>query len=281
MSERAGTNWQADYWNGEAGKRWAIHQEQVDRALSPFGRAMVEAAELTSGQHVLDVGCGCGDTSLVAAEQVLPHGTVTGVDVSAPMIERARARAAGEPRLRFVCDDAAHHAFSQQFDALISRYGLMFFADPVGALRRLRAQLTPTGRASFVAWRSLAENEWLSFPLRVVCESLNIPEPRAPSGPSPFAFADKDYVSGLLADAGYGRVQVQPLRAPVRMSEAGLEEAVRFVQLHAGPVGRLLSEVDDDARRRALTALERALAPRVRGSILELNGSAWLFTATA
>ncbi len=275
------SSWQGEYWNGDAGKRWALHREQVDRALRPFGMAMVEAARLKPGEAVLDVGCGCGATSLMAAQRVGGGGSVTGVDISAPMIERARTLASDVKGLTFVCADAAACTLGTTFDAMISRYGLMFFEDPLTALGRLRSQLSPMGRTAFVAWRALAENQWLELPLAAVCQALRSPPPRPASGPSPFAFADAQQVCDLLKRAGFADVKFEAVHAPVRMSESGLAEGVRFVELHAGPVGRVLAEADETARARALEALGRALAPYVREQVLELNGSAWLFTASA
>jgi SAM-dependent methyltransferase len=198
------------------------------------------------------------------------------------MIARAQQQAAGDSRLRFICADAASYTFGSRFDTLISRHGLMFFEEPIPALGHLRRQLRPGARVAFVAWRKLADNDWLSVPLQTVRHALGADaEPAPPLGPSPFAFADRDYVKRVLADAGFGSIAVDAFDAPVRMSETGAEGAVAFVKIHAGPVGRLLAEVDETQRGRALRALEEHLAMIASDAVVELKGAAWLVTAAA
>jgi SAM-dependent methyltransferase len=243
---------------------------------------MLDAANLAPGQRVLDVGCGCGGTTFSAADRLGAEGRAVGIDISAPMIARAQQHAAGDSRLRFVCADAASYTFGSRFDTLISRHGLMFFEEPVPALEHLRRQLRPGARLAFVAWRKLAENDWLSVPLQTVRLALGAEaEPAPPVGPSPFAFADRDYARSVLADAGFRSIAVEGFDAPVRMSEAGAEGAVAFVKIHAGPVGRLLAEVDEAQRERALRALEEHLALLAIDGVVELKGAAWLVTAAA
>lgn len=186
---------------------------------------MIDAAELQGGQWALDVGCGCGGTTFSAAQRVRPGGKVVGIDISSPMLDRAKAQSRGDACIEFICADAATHSFDVQFDALISRHGLMFFEDPAAALRHLRHQLKTQAKMAFVAWRALADNEWLSVPLRVVQDALGVQPERAQQlGPSPFAFSNRAYVQDVLAQAGYTSIDIRSLEAPVRLSENGVEE---------------------------------------------------------
>jgi SAM-dependent methyltransferase len=243
---------------------------------------MLDAASLRRGQRVLDVGCGCGTTSISAAARVGSEGSVTGIDISAPMIDRARQRMTKDAQLTFVCDDAASHAFPRLFETLVSRHGLMFFERPEAALLHLRRQLVSSARVAFVAWQALAANQWLSLPLQIVHEALARADvPATTPGPSPFAFSDKSYVRQLLAHVGFRDVEICALEAPVRISESGVHEAVGFVKLHAGPVGRLLAELDDRNRQEATQALTRGLEAFVKNQVVELSGAAWLVTAEA
>jgi SAM-dependent methyltransferase len=274
--------WEAEYWNGEAAARWVEHQVQMDRALEPFGDAVLRAARLNPGMSVLDVGCGCGQTSIAAAHSVGQDGHVTGIDISRPMIERARVRAYGLHHLTFVCADASVFGLGRRFDALISRNGLMFFKQATSALRHLRAQLRIGASMSFCAWRRLEENEWLHVPLKAVIAATGLTQPsQAPDTPGPFGFAREMYIRELLNETGFGEIQVRPFEAQVRISDAGVAAAVHFVKLHAGPVGRLLNEVDSELRAKAELSLADHLSKFESDSGVELRGAAWLVSATA
>lgn len=282
MNEVAAKSWQAEYWNGNAGERWAKHQDQIDRALSLFGSAMLNAAGLSSGQRVLDVGCGCGATTVEAARCVAPTGSALGLDISAPMIAKAERAYRANAAVRFVQGDAAQHCFDVEFDRLVSRNGLMFFPEPVQALGHLRRALRPSARLAFVAWRALADNQWLSLPLEAVqrvATATHVAD--GLHEPGPFAFADRKFMAEVLQTAGFRSIEIERLDLPVLISNAGVERGIDFVELHAGPVGRLLAGLDDAQRLAAREALREALAPHARDERIELAGAAWLVTATA
>jgi SAM-dependent methyltransferase len=282
QSQSPAATWSSEYWNGPAAERWTRHQAQVDRALAPFGDAMLRAAQLTSGQRVLDVGCGCGATSLLASELVGPDGLVLGIDISRPMIERAKTRAAGRAGLAFVEADAATHPFDVSFDRVISRLGLMFFANPPEAFRHLRGSMKRGGRMSFTCWRAFEENAWLAEPMRIVARALGTRgAPESTTGNGPFTFADRGRVLALLDGVGFERIEVTQLNAEVELSTTGVDQAVEFVVAHAGPVGRLLSEVSVEQRANAQEALAQELAHRAIGRRVALDGRAWLVTCTA
>ncbi len=273
--------WEADYWNGAASERWVKHQPQFDHAFEPFAGVLVKAAALRSGEQVLDVGCGCGTTTLTAARQVGPGGSATGLDLSNPMLARARARADGLPNVRFICGDAGTHAFDRRFDVCVSRFGVMFFVDPVAAFCHLRHALGPGGRLAFVCWRCMEENPWMMIPFEAVLKAAQrAPEPSS-QGVGPFAFGERARVESVLADAGFATIDVQAFEADVLFSRAGLDDAVTF-SAHAGPAGRLLAEVPEQVRIAGIQAIADALARHLaEDGEVRLGGAAWVVTARA
>src|SRR5947199_350388 len=201
--EPAGPNAeQIKYWNETAGPKWIAFQRLLDAQLEPLGRRTMDAAGSVGGERVLDVGCGCGDTTLELGRRVGPEGRVLGVDVSGGMVARA-AEAAREARLRnvgFENADAQTHRFARgEFDVLYSRFGVMFFADAAAAFTNLRSALGPGGRLAFICWQALRENPWLAVPLAAAARHLTLPPPPAPDAPGPFSLGDPERVRGILS----------------------------------------------------------------------------------
>jgi len=282
------TDEQIEYWNGPAAQRWVTHELELDRALAPFSAAALERAALQPGQHVLDVGCGCGATSLAIAEQVTRAGTVLGLDVSTSMLSRARERAVGVPQLSFALGDAARFVSTPErgaFDVIFSRFGVMFFTEPLAAFAHLRGQLRAAGRFVFVCWRALADNPWTRLPLEIVQSLIPDAAPAAPVGaPGPFAFAERARLEHLLSSAGFGRMSIERVDAPVALSTgdspADFAAAVDFAQF-AGPAARLLVGASPalvaEVRSALSKGLERYRTPQ--GTLL--TGSTWLVEAYA
>ncbi len=269
-------------WNGEQGRRWVKFQRQLDRMIEPFGHAALRAAAPQPGERVLDIGCGCGSASLALAQAVGPQGRVLGVDISQPMLDAARRLAASHAALslEFVEADAASAALPGAQDLLFSRFGLMFFDQPVAALRHLRAALRPGGRCAFVCWRAPRDNPWAMAPLVAARQALNInPPPADPLAPGPFAFADEDRLRGLMADAGFADIRIQRFDAPVAMGPSAREAARHCLQ--TGPVSRLAHEVGAAQEPLIRDAIERTLAQRAAadGSV-SLVGSTWVVAAS-
>ena len=269
-------------WNGDQGQRWVDQQALLDRMIEPFGQAALQAAAPRPGESVLDIGCGCGSTSLALARAVGPQGRVLGVDISRPMLDAARRLAAAQPGLKlgFTEADASVATLPAGQDLLFSRFGLMFFAEPAAALRHLRAALRPGGRCAFVCWRAPRDNPWAMTPLVAARKALGVDPPQAdPSMPGPFAFADEQRLRGLLAEAGFADIQLQRTDAPIRLGASAREAAPASLQL--GPAARLAREAGPAHTATLVAAIERALAPlgAADGSV-SLGGSTWVVTAT-
>jgi SAM-dependent methyltransferase len=283
--DRTGPNAeQVRYWNETAAPKWIQYQTVLDTQLEGLGRMTMDRARLTSGEHVLDVGCGCGATSRALATRVGASGSVHGVDISTPMLERAGAlaREAGHANVRFTNADAQTHRFEPAgADVLFSRFGVMFFADPPAAFRNLRDALRPGGRLAFVCWRPLAENPWLLVPLGAAAQHMQLPPPPAPGAPGPFAFADPERVRGILDQAGFTRIKLDPVNDTLTVGGGGLDEAVHFLLEGVGPTSAALREADPAVRPRVFAAVKEALAPFVTREGVRMPAAAWIVTADA
>lgn len=275
---------QAEHWNsGDDAGHWVDKQARYDGMLKTFGDMVLSAVALAPGERVLDVGCGCGATTLQAAATVAP-GEAVGADLSVPMLARARedAAAAGLTNATFVEADAQVHPFEPaSFDAVISRFGVMFFNDPVAAFRNLRSASRPGGRLSFVCWQPMIANQWLVVPGAALAEIVPFPDLGGPDAPGMFAFSDADRVRGILSDAGWSAIEVAGVETPIPVGGKGtLDDAVDF--LRTGSLGRtMLAGADEDTLARAEAAVRDAMAPFVTDDGVLLGAAVWLVRATA
>lgn len=271
---------QIDYWNADVGRRWTDSQERLDALIGPMGHAALRAASAVPGERVIDIGCGCGDTALALASAVGPSGSVLGVDVSAPMLARARERvaAAGLANVSFVQADAAAGGLPGDRDLLFSRFGVMFFADPQAAFLALRRALRSGGRIAFVCWRAFAENPWAFVPAMAGIQALGVTPPQTdPHAPGPFAFADADRVRAILAAAGFAQIGVEAFEAPMRMGDS--LEAAANLSLEIGPLARLIADAGADRSRVAGAVAAALSAHRGADGSVALPGRVWIVTA--
>ena len=240
---------QIEYWNATAGDTWAQFQETLDRQIEPLGQAAIDVLDPARGEHIIDIGCGCGQTTLALAARVGPTGSVVGVDISRPMLAVARRRprqAADLPVVFRELDAQTEDLGRGVFDAAFSRFGVMFFNDSVDAFANIRGSLKPGGRLTFVCWRALAENPWMQAPLQAALPLLPPAAPPDPAAPGPFAFADASRVRSMLSQAGFGSLTISPFDTLIGSDD--VEQALKLA-LRLGPLGRALREhpaLEDD-----------------------------------
>jgi SAM-dependent methyltransferase len=270
---------QKTLWNGSAGRAWVHNQRLLDQLFAPFEALLASDGVLGTATRVLDVGCGTGATTLAIARRLGAQGASVGVDLSEPMIAVARKRAEQEQaNVRFFAADAQTHVFEQaDFDLIVSRFGVMFFEDPVQAFANLRHAAREDARLSFIVWRSPAENPFMTTAERAAAPLLPDLPVRQPGGPGQFAFADPGRVRTILAESGWSDIDVQPMDVSCAMPESDLVPYLTWL----GPVGQLLQNADERTRARVIDTLRAAFAPYVRGGEVRFDAACWHVSAHA
>ncbi len=268
-------------WDGETGDHWVAYEEKYNAAMLRYSERLFAGAGVRPDDRVLDIGCGCGQTTRVAAA-LATEGSVLGVDLSAAMLAQARRRAAAEglENVRFEQADAQVHDFETgAYDLAISRNGVMFFDDPVAAFANVRRALRPAGRLAFVCWRAPEESEYSLVPRAALGRYVTLPGPGGANEPGPNSLADPDRVRDVLDRAGLVDVRLDPEDELMDLG-ADLDEALDFV-LNRPHVRGPLSEADAAVAAKATEELRTALAPYATPAGVLLRSPAWLVTAHA
>jgi SAM-dependent methyltransferase len=265
-------------WNGVMGRKWAEMQRETDAVVAPFGSAALNQAAPQPGERVIDIGCGCGDTSIEIARLVGERGAVLGVDVSQPMLAVARAQGGQErhANLEFREADASAADLPVNTDLLFSRFGVMFFSQPTAAFGHMRKSLRAGGRCVFVCWRTPRDNAWAMAPLSAARAAMGVtPPPADPNAPGPFAFADDARLRSILEGSGFGSIDIRRFDTSLTLGATALEAAERALRI--GPASRFVREVGVEHVPRIRDAIERAFAQLAApdGRVL-VDGSAWI-----
>ncbi|MGJ4944424.1 class I SAM-dependent methyltransferase [Bradyrhizobium sp. HKCCYLS1011] len=273
---------QIAYWNGPGGQRWSDREAAQEILLAPVSQILIERIQARPGDRILDVGCGCGGLALALAKQVAPGGFVLGVDISVPMLARAQAAATAELPVQFELADATVHPFEPaSFDLLVSRFGVMFFAEPVVSFSNLRRALKPSGRVVFACWREPKQNPWMMAPLQAVYRHVPKMPEVGPEEPGPFAFASEERVRRILSEAGFADIAMEACALSLDVAIGkGLDAAVDSA-LGIGPASRALQGHPEELREAARQSIREMLAPHLHGDSVILPGSIWLVTARA
>jgi SAM-dependent methyltransferase len=255
---------------------WAEVSALLELQLAPLGRRALRALAPSPGEHILDVGCGGGETTLALARAVAPDGAVVGIDLSAAVLAFARRAADGCERVRFVHADAQEFSFEPaSFDAAFSRFGVMFFTDPAAAFDNIRRSLKPDGRLTFVCWRALEENTLDMLPLEAASPHLPPQSDDDEEVPSPFAFAKADRVRGILETAGFAEIEIT---AHDELVGSGDLDSMLAVCSRVGALGKILRE-RPELRATVLPAVRSALAAHDGPDGVRLNAATWVVTA--
>ena len=267
------------YWNEEGGKKWVDNIEVVESILVPMSNRLMQQIAATSGERILDVGCGGGVTSIKLAEQVGPTGKVLGVDVSVPIITIAVERGLGIANLNFQqCDAATASMDNDSFDVITSRFGVMFFDDPISAFTNLHNNLKSTGRLVFLCWRTIEENPWLGEPAAAAFEILPPPEEKPdPEAPGPFSLGDPDHLKNILQSAGFKNIHLQAVDMGLPMGP--LDEAVSFL-MKLGPAADAVKEASEDEKVAVAAAIRKVLEKYDSADGVTTPAATWIVTAS-
>lgn len=272
-------NAQSDYWNGPAGQKWVRDSDRLDAMLRPFAVATMNAVELTPGARAIDIGCGAGALSLMLARA---GARVTGADISVPLVQLARQRADAEGlRVDFEIADAASWRPAEPAQFAFSRFGVMFFADPVAAFRNIRAGMVQGGHMVFACWQPLAMNEWALLPIATAMPFLKEqPAPPAPGTPGPFAFGDKAYVENILTASGWTGIRVSPWEGLMELPGSNVLETADFM-MDIGPLARAMAEQDIDPAPVKAALVKRVSDLTGESGRTRLRAAAWIVEARA
>lgn len=272
---------QHDTWNGNGGLRWVADADRRDAVLAPVADALLAAARIQPSESVLDVGCGCGATTIAAVTHAGPAGTAHGIDLSEPMLAVARRRAleAGVTTVAFTAADAQTHAFAgADHDAVISRFGTMFFDDPVAAFTNIRGAARSGARLFIATWQPLGLNQWLTVPGAALLRYGTLPD-SPPGGPGMFSQADPDLLRSTLTRAGWTSVDSRAVSVTLRLGD---DPADATDYLADGGVGRaVLETVPAPEKAAALQAVTDALAPHTTSDGVHLDAAIWITTGVA
>jgi len=273
---------QAAYWNGAAGRRWTDRQQTLDLVLHPIHQLLLQRTAVAVGERIIDIGCGCGASTVELARRVGPTGQVTGVDISAPMLARARELAPSGLPLKYILADATVHAFEPGgADLMVSRFGVMFFGDPALSFQNMRKALRPGGRMVFASWREPRKNPWMILPLQAAYKHVpRLPEV-GPEDPGPFSFAREERVRRILGEAGFSLVAFDAVDLELDLAVGhGLDMAVASA-LVIGPVSRALEGQPPEVLAKVKGSIQAALSPLQQGASVPLGASVWIVSATS
>jgi SAM-dependent methyltransferase len=271
---------QATMWNNVGGQTWADLQEMLDQLLQPFETLLIDAAVAAGGKCVLDVGCGAGSTTLAVARALGPTSRCTGIDISAPLIAKAAARAAveGVTDVTFIKGDAQTYGFSaDSFDTVISRLGVMFFDDPEAAFTNIRRAARPKAQLAFLAWRSRDENPFMAAAERAAAPIVKELAAQGDNGPGQFGFASGERVKGLLEASGWTAIEIRPVDIICSLPVVELPTYVTRM----GPYGRVRNTLDETVRATADSAVLAAFDLFVAGDKARFTSACWLVMAVA
>jgi SAM-dependent methyltransferase len=276
---------QSEYWNGNAGKKWASLANNQDTLLGKLGEVTMDSAGLSPGQTVLDIGCGSGGSTFEISRRIGADGTVWGVDISKPMLDIATARLTshGIGNVKFSEADVTTFDFTDHFfDVAFSRFGVMFFEDPVASFSSIANSLKSKGVLAFCCWRSLSKNEWFELPLNVGLKYCDRSDPMDAAGPSyapgPMAFKDQDRIDKILNESGFSNISIEDYKSTLVVGPTPIIAANNLMDV--GPLYRLIQNSDDNIKALVKTELKQQLTHHVTPKGVELNSNVWIVTAS-
>lgn len=271
---------QIEYWNEVSGPKWVRLQKELDDQLLPLQNELLARVDIQPGDNLLDIGCGCGATSIALLDSIGDTGSVTGIDISRPMLEHARSRTQGLSQIQFMEGDAQVCSLPDApYDHILSRFGVMFFEDPVAAFSHLRDNLKPDGTFSFICWRGMEENPWMTVPVIAASQYVELPPMDDPYAPGPAALADAERTERLLREAGFTEVEISPHDDFLHIGPGGTLDASVDFTMKMGPIPRMLEGHDAETFAKVKDAIREALKAYDGDDGIKLRSATWIVTA--
>ena len=271
---------QKEFWNGQKGNIWVSLEQKIDMMLDPLGNAALKVLAPKINERVLDIGCGTATTTLKIAKLVGDNGVVTGVDISKPMLECAKQKAKKKLKhnIDFVLADCQNHEFEfDSYDAVFSRFGVMFFGDAIAAFSNLKKATKAGGRLTFVCWADRLENEWMEVSTKVASQILELPPKSAPKEPGPFAFEDLEYLKKILVKAGWSKVEIKKYSTRNSVGKT-VKESANFLS-RMGPMSVPFEGAEEAIKRKVILSLEKSFSNYLTDNGVKMNFSTWIVTA--
>ena len=271
---------QREFWSDIKGDLWVTLQPRIDTMLATFGDKALDTLNPQSGERILEIGCGTGTTTLALGGRVGTSGEILAADLSRPMLNKAieRANVSAEHPITFVEADAQVHSFpTATFDAVYSRFGVMFFDDPIAAFRNIRKAVRPGGRMAYVCWADRKANPWIRIPAGAAKTCLDLPAPPPDDAPGQFSMENEGRVQQILHDAGWSDIGLERFTVEGSIGSDAADAASFITKM--GPMSEPFALADPDTQHKTLQVIEEALMPYSNDSGVTLGFSTWIVSA--
>jgi len=270
----------SEFWNGEGGENWLRFQKTIRSSLHHFGETVMEESQIAEGENILDIGCGSGETTMSLVRRVGSLGSVHGVDISSLILKKTENFTLQHDNLNFDCADAQTYPFEKKnYHLVFSRFGVMFFENPLKAFLNIQLSLKSGGRLAFICWQRVQDNPWVDLPLQLAIKHAGPPEPMDAESPGPFSFSEATKVKRILTDAGFSDICIIPYHTKLTVGNT-LDESVLFLT-HLGPASSIINDpcLKSTIRSTIISDLHHELRPFKTSNGVELGASCWIVTA--
>lgn len=273
---------QGKFWNEEPGLSWVENDRLMSERLETISQLLLENLDLRPSSRILDIGCGGGGTTLALAKRAPPSAQITGLDISKPLLDLAAQKCADHENINFVLADAQAHRFAlQKFDTVISRFGVMFFENPVKAFQNIKSALTVAGRLHFVCWAPLEENEFFYAPLQAALQHTDQPFIAPGRAPGPLAFSDAAYLRSLLEEAGFQQIEIAKTPTQVTTKDSPEEDAKLLMQIGLATRIMTLAEMGEAERAEVFRSMLAQSAARQKDGKISYDATVYIVAARA
>ena len=271
---------QKEFWNEKKGKIWISLEKNIEKMLGPLGDHAINTLKPKVGEKILDVGCGTGSTSLKLSKLVGKEGLITGIDISEPILGFAKKQANVKriKNIKFVLADAQNFQFSENnYDAVFSRFGIMFFEDPITAFKNIRKSLKDKGRLTFICWCSREENDWINLSSNIASQFLELPPKANPKDPGPFALEDHRYIEEILINSGWKNIVIKNHGEKIIVGET-LDSSAEFLS-RMGPMSVPFENANEQTKEKVISALKECYSKYLTPKGVEFHFSSWIVSA--